>query len=539
MRSRTTRRVAAVTAASALALGFAGCGGGGGASGKGSASSAALRIAWASTPTQLDPNEFTGLTWVYGLDGFMETLLDYDTSKAADGKVLGVDALKPALAESFEANEDKTQYTFKLRQGVKSEWGNELDADDVIWSFERMFTNPRSLQAGVLLPTANVDKQEPWTKVDQYTVRYNLTDPSAVSLSVLAYPILGIVDSDEAKKHATKDDPWAAEWLKTNSASFGAYKLKSLDPGRELRLEYNSNYWGPRPAFEEIVIKAVPDASSRAQLLISGDVDMISEPPIDQLKKIDESANAAVSRQPDSNRHNLSVNVKDPALGKPKVRQAISHAINREAIVNSIYQGYAQSALSPQASALLADQPKTGSYDPDRAKQLLAEAGHPNGFDMTVAFNTARPGPFAENLGRLIQSDLQKVGINVNLKAIPSAADFEAAVSKQEYQAYLYSERPSQPDPGFSLFLYLYSESALNKSGYNNPEFDRLVTTVLKQPSGPQREQVVNQAIEFLVGEEPIISLVEVPDLVGVAENVKGYVALPTGGVKFDELKRS
>src|SRR5690606_504198 len=127
MRSRITRRVVALAAASTVALGLAACGGGGSGS-KGSAASKTLRIAWASTPTQLDPNEFTGLTWVYGLDAFMETLLDYDTSKASDDQVLGVDALKPALAESYEVNEDQTQFTFRLRRGVKSEWGNELDA---------------------------------------------------------------------------------------------------------------------------------------------------------------------------------------------------------------------------------------------------------------------------------------------------------------------------------------------------------------------------------------------------------------------------
>lgn len=538
MRSRITRRVVALAAASTVALGLAACGGGGSGS-KGSAASKTLRIAWASTPTQLDPNEFTGLTWVYGLDAFMETLLDYDTSKASDDQVLGVDALKPALAESYEVNEDQTQFTFRLRRGVKSEWGNELDADDVIWSFQRMYSNPRSLQAGVLLPTANVDKDEPWTKIDQYTVRYNLTSPSAVSLSVLAYPLLGIIDSDEAKKHATPDDPWASEWLKTHSASFGAYKLKSLDPGRELRLEYNPNYWGPKPDFEEIVIKAVPDASSRAQMLISGEVDMISEPPIDQMNKINESGRAVMSRQPDSNRHNLSVNMDDRALGNPKVRKAISHAINREAIVNSIYQGYAKAAFTPQSSMLLADQPQIGTYDPELAKKLLAEAGYPNGFEMTIAFNTERPGPYAENLGRLIQSDLQKVGIRANLRAVPSAADFEAGVSKREYQAYLYTERPSQPDPGFSLYLYLFSTSSLNKSGYNNRQFDQLVEKVLDLPSGAEREQTVKQALDILVDEEPIISLVEVPDLVGIAKDVTGYVAIPTGGVKFDELKRS
>lgn len=536
MRSRIASRVAAATAVSVVALGLSACGGG---SSGASSSSTTLSIAWSATPTQLDPNIYTDLSWVYGLDAYLETLVDYDTSQASDEQVLGVDAIKPALAESYEPNADETAYTFHLRQGVMSEYGNELTADDVIWSFERMLSEPTSNQAGVLLPTANVDLEEPWTKIDKYTLRYNLTKPSALALSILAYPLEGIIDSDEAKEHATEGDPWAAEWLATNSASFGAYKLASLDPGQEMRLEYNENYWGEKPEFTEIIIKAVPEAASRAQLLMSGEVDMISEPPIDQLESINDSGTATVSVQPDTNRHNLSVNTDDPALGKPLVRQAISHAINRDAIVESVYQGFAEPAHAPMTSTLLPDQPETGAYDVGLAEDLLAQAGYADGFDMTLSYNTGRPGPYAEDMARLIQSDLEAVGINVSLKSVPSLADFENSIDDHQLQSNLYTERPALPDLGYALYLYLHSKSALNKSGYANPAFDDAVVEALGTASGPQRDQLVDQAIGELAEDEPIIELVEVPNLVGMSTSVTGYVAIPSGGYKFDELKRS
>lgn len=535
MRSRVIRRVAGVAGMALAASALVACGGEGASSKQ--AGSEVLSLAWSSTPTQLDPNVYTGLSWVHAVDGFMETLLEYDTSKASEEAVLGVDAVKPGLADSWEVSDDGKQYTFTLRKGVKSEYGNELDADDVIWSFERMYSNPASLQAGVLLKSANVDPEEPVTKIDSHTFRVNLTAPSAILLSVLAYPIDGILDSDEAKKHVTKEDPWASEWLAENSASYGAYKLKSLDPGKEIRLEYNENYWGDKPEITEIVAKAVPDASARAQLLMSGDVDAITEPPIDQLKKIDESPNAEVSIQPDSNRHNISFNLGDKKLADPAVRKAISHAINREAIVESIYQGYAKPANSPQASGLLAGQPETGKYDPDLAKKLLAEAGA-EGLKIDLSFSTARPGPYAENLARLVQSDLKAVGITANVKGVPSPADFEAAVSERTMQSYLYTERPSQPDLGFSLFLYLHSGSALNKVGFANDEFDQLINEVLVTEAGEERDAAIAEAMDIVVANEPIISLVEMPDLVGISSDLEGYVSLPTGGMKFDELKR-
>ena len=535
MRLTRARGIALVAAAAATVLSLSACGGSSGAAD----STTTLSIAWPATPTQLDPNVYTDLSWVYGLDGYMETLVDYDTSEASDDQVLDVDAAQPALAKSFEVSKDKTQYTFKLREGVMSEHGNELTADDVIWSFKRMYSDPASNQAGVLLPTANVDADAPWTKIDKYTVRFNLTQPSAVVMSTLAYPLMGIIDSDEAKKHATEDDPWASEWLSSHSASFGAYKLAVLEPGQELRLEYNPNYWGEKPEFTEIVIKSVPDASSRAQLLMSGEVDMISEPPIEQLEGIKDSSTAEVSVQPDSNRHNLSLNTDVPALGKPLVRRAISHAINRKALVDSVYQGYTGPADAPLSRAVLPDQPTTGEYDPERAEELLIEAGYADGFEMTLSYNTGRPGPYAEDMARLIQSDLKAVGIDASLKSVPSTADFEGAVSEQQMEAYLYTERPAIPEAAYSLYLYLHSKSALNNSGYENAEFDKAVVEALGLSGGKRREQLIDKAVGILAEEEPTVSLVEVPDLVGIATSLEGYTALPSGGVKFDELKRS
>lgn len=535
MRRRTLRRIG-VAATVAAILTAAGCGGSDGGSSEASGSKT-LTVAWTATPSQLDPNVFTGLTWVYASDTYLATLFEYDTTVPKD-EIIGVDDLVPSLAESYEVDDAGTQYTIKLRKGVKSPAGNEMTADDVIYSFDRMYSNPAGLQAGILLASANVDAKKPVEKVDDYTIKYNLTAPSALGLSVLAYPIVGILDSTEVKKHATADDEWSGKWLAQNSAGFGAYQVESLNPEQELRLKLNPNYFDDKPQFENIVIKAVPDGSSRAQLLIAGEVDIISEPPVDQLKKIEASDKAAVSNQADSNRHNFSISTKNEILAKPAVRRAMSHAINREAIVDAIYQGYAAPALNPISSKLWDDQPSMGEYDVDLAKQELADAGYPDGFDMVLNYATERPGPYAENLARLIQADLKKIGVNVNLKAVPSVADFEEGVANQKYESYLYSDRPSQPDAGFSLFLYNHSKSALNKSGYSNPELDAKVDEVLQLATGDERAKALTEAFAILADEEPILSLVEVPDLAGVAKSVTGFRALPSGGTMFQELGR-
>lgn len=532
MRSTITRKVGVAIGATAL-LALAACGGG---SSTGKAAST-LTIAWTSTPSELDPNLYGGNPDIYLGHAHMGTLLVYDTG-VGDDKIVGLDDLLPGLAESYKANEAGTKYTMKLRKGVKSQFGNEMTVDDVLYSFKRMSADAKTLQASLLLPTSNVDMDEPITKIDDYTFTYNLTAPSAQALSVLAYPILGVLDSTEVQKHVTADDPVAAKWLATHSASFGAYNVESFEPGNEVRLKASDTWYGGTPDFTDIIIRAVPDGSSRAQLLVSGEVGLISDAPIDQFKTIDNSAKAEVFRGPDINRHNWTFNTTDPILGDPLVRRALSHAVNRRAIADAVYHGYVEPALTPQPSVLYANQPEMGTYDPALAKQLLAKAGHADGFDIQIAFSAERPGPYAENIARLIQGDLAKVGVNAALNGVASVADFQAGVSGRKHQSFLYTERPAQPDVGYGLYLYLNSKSALNTSGVNLPELDRISLESLRVQAGPERDALIEKGLAIIAANEPIASLVEVPALIGISRSVGGYKALTSGGFLFDKLTR-
>lgn len=533
MRSTLTRRVGVATASLAL-LALAACGGG---SGSGSDGDSSLTIAWTSTPSELDPNLYGGNPDVYLGHAHMGTLMAYDIDVDEDS-IVALDDLEPGLAESYEASEDGLTYTFKLREGVMSEYGNEMTADDVVYSFERMTSDPKTLQSSVLLPTSNVNIESPVTKVDDYTFTYNLTAPSAQALTILAYPILGVLDSTEVTSHATDADPYAAEWLATNSASFGPYVVDSFQPGTEVRLKASDTYYGEAPDYTDIVIRAVPDGSSRAQLLVSGEVDMISEPPIDQFTTIEDGANTSIFQGPDIFRHNWTFNTTDPALSDPRVRQALSHAVNREAIVESIYQGYVDPAFTPQSPQLYDDQPETGAYDPDLARDLLAQAGYADGFDLQIAFSAERPGPYAENIARLIQSDLGEVGVNVTLNGVAAVADFQAGVSGKKYQSFLYTERPSQPDIGFGLFLYLNSKSVLNTSGINIPRLDEIALETLRTAPGPERDALIEEGLQLVADNEPIANLVDVPALVGINDSVGGFKPLTSGGFRFEKLTK-
>ncbi|GAA1746356.1 ABC transporter substrate-binding protein [Aeromicrobium alkaliterrae] len=531
MRSTFTRK-AGVAAGVLSLLALAACGGGGSSSGGGDST---LTIAWTSTPSELDQNLYGGNPDVYLAHAHMGTITTYDLDVPAD-EIVGLEDIKPGLAESWETSEDGLTYTFKLREGVTSQYGNELTTADVQYTFDRMTSSATTLQASISMPTTNVDPAEPVTVIDDYTFSLNLTAPSAQALSLMAYPNLGILDSTEIAKHTTDADPWAAEWLATNSASFGPYNITSFEPGTEVRLEASDTWYGDEPDYTEIIIRAVPDGSSRAQLLVSGEVDMISEPPIDQFDTIDGASNASLVSNPDVFRHNWTFNTTDPILSDPLVRQALNHAVDREALVESIYQGRAEPALYPQPSTLFDDQPEIGTYDPELAKDLLEQAGYADGFDIQIAFSAERPGPYAENIARLIQSDLSEIGVNVTLNGVASVADFQAGVSKKQYQTFLYTERPSQPDIGFGLYLYLNSKSALNTSGINLPRLDEISVEVLKTAPGPERDALTEEGLQIIADNVPIASLVEMPSFVGLSDTVGGFKPLVSGGFLFDQL---
>ena len=536
MRSIRSRTVAAAVTAIVVS-GVSACGDSSDQS-DGSADSRTFTAAWANTPEALDPNVVTSLPGVWASHAYMGTLLVPDTSEGLD-QVIPIDALVPGLAESVEANADQTQYTLTLREGVMSQYGHELTADDVVYTFQRLAADPTSVGGGVLMPAGNVDIENPATKIDKYSLTYNLASPSVVALSLLAYPLFGILDSAEVESHATTDDPTANEWLSTHSASFGPYNVDSIESGTSLRMTASDTWYGEKPYFSQINLLGVPEGATRTQLLISGEVDMITEPPISQFQTIDSSDNATILQAPDTNRHGVFLNGQDPHLAKPGVRSAISHAINRDAIARSVYGGRATPALFPVSSTLADDQPNIGEYDVDLARQEMAAAGEADGFDLELSFSPGRPGPYAEDLARLIQSDLSQLDITVTLNPVPGIADFQAGVAGGGYQAFIYTERPAFPDAGYNMFYAVQSGSAANVVGFANAEIDSDVERAAQLGAGTEREALVQDALSILGQEVPLVFVVEVPSITGLSKSIDGLVPLSTGGFLFDQLARS
>lgn len=474
------------------------------------------------------PSSDLGPTWA-------STLLRYKTPAEDATSLEGPFAVAPYLAESFTRNSDGS-YTFKLRANAKSPYGNAVTCDDVIWSFQRAIAVDGVSR--FLITVGGIDPKNPITAVDKSTCKMNVLYNSPFVTGVLTWYGMSILDSVEAKKHATDADPWAKAWFTNHSATFGPYGIDGFVSGQTIFLTPNKGYFGPKVPFSKVVIKAVPDASSRLQLMLNGQASHTSYLEYPQFAAAAKSSAVNAVAGVDSNMDVLVLNFKDPHFADANVRKAISMAIDRGAIVKSVYAGYGKPAYTQISSALPVPVKQVPiTFDVAGAKALLAKTAWPNGFEFTLSGTPARPGAYVSDLIALIQSNLAKIGIKVNPDIIASSTDFEARRSTKKLVAWITTDRPVIVDPVYYVSLYHTATGSQAFHGYDNPMVDKLLQLGLTTPPGKRHDRWVASMVKILNDETPWIPLVETINGHVFAKNVTGYRNFPTNVVYPDTLK--
>lgn len=537
------RRMALAVLAAASLTAMAACSGSAGSSGDSTSGTArdSFTYALSAVPTSLDPADYQGnpsrdIGFELG-----SALIKWDTEGLPNhgcDSLASVDQITGELAKSWKRSDDGKTIRVELRD-AKSPYGNPLTANDVKWTFDRLIAlkvgTPGTLMHGIAHYTG-----DPISVVDDHTVEIHVEQASALDLAILTWPQFRIIDSVEAKKHATTDDPWAKTWLAANSALFGPWKQSTFDSGNRLTLEQNPNYTADRGDVKKLTFLSVPDASSRAQLVKTGDADFAAELGYDQYDSMKNAEGVELQTCASADRVPLVLNENDPNLAKLKVRQAVSMAINRDAIVQAAYKGLAQPAkygLS-QSYNYPKTQAGTYTYDVDKAKQLMAESGVGN-IKIDMSMSPARPGPEAEQVSILIKSDLEKIGITANIKTLASASEINTNFHDGSYNAMLYLEPPAIADPYYSLFLYNSSKSGLDTFGYKNPTFDQLTAEIGAMDPGDNRSQKVSQAAEIIVQDPPFIYLVDKQFVHALRKGFTNYQHAPNGEVFVYTLKNA
>ncbi|MGH1352793.1 MAG: ABC transporter substrate-binding protein [Methyloligellaceae bacterium] len=440
-----------------------------------------------------------------------DRLLSFGTKKLPNGSLsYDYSVLKPDLAETWKTSEDGKSIIFNLRKDAVFSDGSPVTADDVKWSLDRAV----SLGGfpAVQMKAGSLVKPEQFVVVDKHTFKINLIRPSKLTLPDLAVPVPFIINSKVAKKHATKKDPWATEYLHKNTAGSGAYKIARWQPGQLFVYERNEKWTsGPKPAVKKVIVREVPSLSTRRALIERKSVDLSFGIPDKDTSELEENEKLKVTATPIENcLYVVGVNLKFEPFKDKKVRQAIAYSIpyNEIFIAGAYGNGVKMwGAESNKPSDIKWPQPFPYDTNIDKAKELLAQTAHKDGFEVPLSINQ-NLASWMEPTALLIQEGLAKIGIKATIEKIPGANWRTAALVEKRLPLHLENFGGWLNYPDYYFFWAYLKGHLFNSSNYDNPEVAKLVgETLHMETDNPEYTPKIKRLIEIAFDDVPRIPL--------------------------------
>ncbi|SNB75410.1 peptide/nickel transport system substrate-binding protein [Arboricoccus pini] len=457
-----------------------------------------------------------------------DRLVSHGTKQLPNGAIgYDKDVIKPELATSWEVSEDGKTMIFHLRQDATFHDGTPVTADDVKYSFDR------AVSVGgfptIQMAAGALTKPEQFSVVDKYTFKITFDVPNKLTLPDLAVPVPVIVNSKLAKAHATEKDPWALEWTQRNDAGGGAFKVQSWKPGDQLVFaRFDDWKSGPKPQFERVVYRQVASPGTRRALLEKGDVDIsVGLPPKDYAELAKAGKLKVIGTPIQNDLLFLDMNVKLKPFDNPKVREAIAYAIPYQQIMDAaLYnRGVAMFGGDPaQPFDGSWPQPSKFSYDPDKAKKLLAEAGYPDGFSTTLSYDLSQ-ATTREPIAILVQEALLKIGVKLELEKVPGASWF--AKMGEKSMPFVIGEFYGWLDTPEYFFFWTFdgkNNSVFNTANYQNPELDALIDKARYEKDQAAYTGQIKQMTEIVMKDIPRIPLARLFYDVAMQSNIANYV---------------
>jgi len=388
--------------------------------------------------------------------------------------------VEPALATDWEISGDGTVYTFHLRRDVRFHDGTPFDADAVKFNFDRMLKDDHPFHDTGPFPLAfffsAIDRTE---VIDRHTVRFHLKEPYAPFLSNLAYPT-GLIVSPAAVRRHRQD-------YGRHPSGTGPFQFRVWQSRRQVAVARNPDYWDGAPALAGVVFRPITDANARLSAMLAGDIEVMVEVPPDSVALFERDPTFAVLEQAGPHLWFLILNTREPPFDDVRMRRAVNYAIDRESLTRDLLQGTATVAATGPIPAAFdwaynrEIEPYT--YDPDKARSLIAQSGYGPDDNLTVTFLVAEGGsgmldPVA--MATAIQANLATVGITARIQTYEWNTYLDLVNPGLEGKGALAEMAWMTNDPDTLPYLTLRSSALPEHGGFNsgyyaNPEVDRLL----------------------------------------------------------------
>ncbi|MGM8214346.1 ABC transporter substrate-binding protein [Bacillaceae bacterium W0354] len=455
--------------------------------------------------------------------------------------------LKPGLAHDWEVSDDGLTYTFYLEEGVTFHDGTDFNAEAVKINFER-WADPNHefsfsddgyvyTMYGIMFGGYKGDEGHVIDEIvveNDYTVVFKLNRPLGFFLQNMGMSYFAITSPTALEKYGAS--------INENPVGTGPFKFVSWTKDDSIVLEKFEDYRKEGlPKLDRVIFEVIPENAARLIALRSGDIDIMDGLNPDDAAGVESDENLTLYTRAANNFGYIGFQTEKAPMDNKLVRQAINHAIDREAIVNALYAGYAIPAKNPLPPGYLGynDEIEPYDFDLDKAKALLEEAGYADGFDIELwTMPVARPYmPDPETVAEIVRNNLAQIGINANIHREEWAPYLEKT-ENGEQEMFMLGWSGTNGDPDYFLGSLLHSSAigGSNNTFFNNEEVDQLLDAAKVEVDQEERAELYKQAQAIIHEEAPMVVLVHSTPVLAASNRVQNYVPHPSTSESLAEV---
>lgn len=519
------RRTAFVGLILLLTLVLAACGGGGGAPGGAKqGEGGTLVIATSSFPNDLDPASEYDVTNSALVQNLYDRLVEYKVLEK-NGKPVGTAEIVPSLAKTWKVSSDGLVWTFQLRQDAKFHDGSPVNAQAVVYSLQRAIRMKLG-PSWILLQNLDTNSIR---ATGPYEVQMTLKHPYGAFLATLATDVASIVNPKVVEAHGGVRDGANNEWMSSHDAGSGPFYVKEIVVNQRVILARFDQYWKGPAKIQEAAWEYVKEPSNQELFLKTGQADIALQVPLKDMADLAKDPNVQVLQAPSINIFYIAINTQRKPFNDVRVRQALNYAINKENLIRYVQFGYGRQLKSPIPEGMPGYDPSFWHYEynPEKAKQLLAQAGYPNGFSTSIYLSASYAD--WQQVATLMQADLQKIGVKLDIKTY-AGPTWRSLRDKGEAPMVPITWYPDYNDPDDYVYPLLSGSNVGaggNWSFYRNTQLDRLMEQAKVEQDSAKRMELYKEVQQIAVEDAPWIFMYQVDNVIGMRKSVENYVMYP------------